>query len=142
VTKLLTLEEWARRRYERPQRLAMLARGNREDRFIASKLLARDGAQTRIARARKACRVLPLDQLRGLPLATEKSRRSAIYFLWQGPILSYVGQSVSVGTRLAAHRCARRQFTHVTILPTPRECLREIERQYIYYYLPSGNAAL
>lgn len=143
MSKLVTLEEWAKRRYERLDALKKMRRSrNPQYRRVAGIQLALPYAYLRVSRGRAACPVMPLDQLRGLPRATERSKRCAVYFLWRGPVLYYVGQSISVGIRLAAHRCAGRVFTHATILTTRHDCLRETEKRFIAAYLPRWNGTL
>lgn len=140
-----SLEAWAKRRYERidwarPSNVIQLVRDRKLDEHIGKILLAKHGVQTRVWRAKKRCRVLPLDQMRGLPAATTRTAESGVYFMWIGPILFYIGQSVNIGVRLPSHKNKRR--TRITFQRVARECLRDVEKAYIYYYLPPGNEAL
>ena len=84
-------------------------------------------------------KVLTLDQLRGLPRVCYGIREPAVYFLWEGPQLIYIGQSEKVCDRVAQHMYCGRVFTHATYEATHRTCLRFNEGQYIWRYNPTFN---
>ncbi len=107
---------------------------------------------------------LPLDQLRGLPENADSFDEyvSAIYFLWQGPRLLYVGHSHSVQARLVSHQLARDgrrsgkpiPFNRATVLVWPpqaqsrivtdslRAAVTAAERAYIRHYRPPFNTLI
>jgi hypothetical protein len=85
-------------------------------------------------------RVLPLDQLRGLPvLKSFDTTHCAVYFLWFGPELVYVGKAVNVGHRIYQHRMARKEFTHATYERGHHDCVRDLEADYVRRYTPLLN---
>lgn len=90
------------------------------------------GADRRIARFR----VLPLDQLRGLPEAAVCE--SGVYFLWNGPELIYIGQSESVATRVGQHRYFGKRFTRATF-EAHCKLRSSFEGEYIRRYEPPLN---
>lgn len=114
----------------------------------------------RISGLERSAAVLPLDQLRGLPenAASFDEYVSAVYFLWDGPRLLYVGHSHSVQARLVSHQLARDglisgkqiPFNRTTVITWPPAELRIItdslraevtasERAYIGHYRPPYN---
>lgn len=98
-----------------------------------------DSLEFSVARRRRGLKrltVLPLDQLRGLP---RQSDEPVVYFLWRGPQLRYIGQSVDVVYRLKQHRRRGKQFTHVTMLSVAPECLCRYERAYVEGFAPPDN---
>ncbi len=107
--------------------------------------------------------ILPLDQLRGLPESVDSLDYyvSAVYFLWRGPSLLYVGHSHSVQARLVSHQMARDgrrsgkriPFSRATLLAWPHErskiitdrlrsAVTEAERAYILRYRPPFNVQI
>lgn len=81
--------------------------------------------------------IMPLDQLRGLGVIGD---RPGIYFLWRGPELLYVGQSIHVETRLADHRRhGFVQWERYTAMRAETRQLEQIERDYIRAYGPPYN---
>lgn len=84
-------------------------------------------------------KVLPLDQLRGLPMVTDEVDASGVYFLWYGPVLMYVGQSKYLSTRIAQHREARKRFTHATYERENEVWIRHNEKGYVLRYCPPLN---
>jgi hypothetical protein len=98
------------------------------------------GKRTMLARANNKFRVLPLDQLRGLPRATSDNGEGGVYFLWFGPELIYIGKGVRVGDRIHRHRKdGVRPFTHATYLPGPDQLIRDFESDYVQRYHPPFN---
>lgn len=93
---------------------------------------------------RRPRRVLPLDQLRSAGL---RATGPGIYFLWRGPELVYIGQSLCVPDRLFQHQRARdglasgkrMQFIRATSIPCAATDLTEIEYEYICTYGPPFN---
>lgn len=102
-------------------------------------------------------RVLPLDQLRGLP-SGEPPWESGVYFLWRGPRLLYVGRATYLGDRLASHvRCRdgvrpgkaipfqrhtyieMPAFVNDVLDPRKHAAVDRIEAQYIRTYRPPYN---
>lgn len=90
-------------------------------------------------RREKRFRVLPLDQLRGLPRVCYGSNEPGVYFLWEGPQLVYVGQSENVAVRVSQHIYFNKVFSRATFLPTHRNCLRTFEGRYVRRYDPPYN---
>jgi hypothetical protein len=84
-----------------------------------------------------AFKILPLDQLRCLP-PTERHSAAGIYFLWSGPQLLYIGQSIDVGRRIQHHRLMK-TFSRATWMPARLDCLRAFELRYINHYNPPEN---
>lgn len=82
-------------------------------------------------------RIMPLDQLRGLPRVSNQME-SGVYFLWRGPMLVYIGQSQSVGFRVGQHRYFRKQFTHATFAAYGNRLI-DFEGRYIRHYEPLLN---
>lgn len=83
--------------------------------------------------------VMPLDQLRGLGVIGD---RPGIYFLWRGPELLYVGQSIHVETRLREHSGRGLiPWTRHTVMRAEIGQLERIERDYIRAYRPPHNTA-
>jgi hypothetical protein len=82
--------------------------------------------------------VLPLDQLRGLPLVADYNG-SGVYFLWRGPTLLYVGQSRYVSTRVFQHRSFGKRFTHATYEKEHEAWIRHNESGYVLKYSPPLN---
>lgn len=93
------------------------------------------------------------DELRELPFDPDYSG-PAVYFLWRGPKLCYIGQSRNFTSRIEQHEDARDGFTgakaipfdSATYLPFPLEdydrgCLRRVklETAYIREYGPPFN---
>lgn len=81
--------------------------------------------------------VRPLDQLRGLPRVDDRND-SGVYFLWYGPALMYVGQSICVATRVAQHR-GNKLFTHATYEREHEAWIRNNEQGYCLRYEPPLN---
>lgn len=102
--------------------------------------MAGSGARLRRGVARLC--VLPLDQLRGLPVITvSDDDKTGVYFLWLGPRLLYVGQSVEIALRVNRHLKDKR-FTHATWLVVAPECLRRYEAGYVWRYGPPYNRTI
>jgi hypothetical protein len=96
------------------------------------------GISARNDRWRKRLIVLPLDQLRGLPVMDSRTTGSGVYFLWIGPLLYYIGRSVNLGLRYDEHR-KKKRFTHATYLPFHREWISYMEEDYVRRYRPPNN---
>lgn len=85
-------------------------------------------------------RIYPLDQLRAAQ--TEHDPDAAIYFLWYGPRLVYIGQSRYLGMRLRQHDLARKfRFDLATWIEVvgDKAFMEEIESAYIRAYRPPFN---
>jgi hypothetical protein len=82
-----------------------------------------------------------LDQLRGLPRATTDTNASGVYFMWFGPVLTYIGKSVEIGYRLFQHRKAAqpKPHTHVTFLVGDPDLIRDFEGDLVRRYEPPYN---
>jgi hypothetical protein len=89
---------------------------------------------------RRSC-LLPLDLLRGLPRANDDAQKAGTYFLWYGPALAYVGESVCVIQRIRQHRDQRRiPFTHATWLRFSVDWHRkDTESMHVRAYSPPYN---
>jgi hypothetical protein len=111
---------------------------SQHDRLVELEIRSIEGAGARLRRGMKRLTPRPLDQLRGLPRVTNGRNGSGIYFLWWGPQLLYIGQSVEVGYRIQQHR-KQKDFTHATWLMTAEECLRRAEQSYVTYHRPILN---
>ena len=105
--------------------------------------------------------IFPMDRLRSLPCVTTiddiGQSVSGLYFLWSGPALLYVGQSVCIAGRVSQHEAARnglrsgkpipfRRATFIDItdshwLNTDRQrlALDQVELAYIRKYRPPYN---
>lgn len=74
--------------------------------------------------------IFPKDQLRGLPSGDVVGKRadscSGVYFLWRGPALLYVGQSVCVGTRLGQHEDAQIGMRRAKVIPFDRSTVLDL----------------
>jgi hypothetical protein len=97
-----------------------------------------DGLEKRNARWRSRLIVYPLDQLRGLPLVTNATNESGVYFLWIGPLLWYIGQSRNVNLRIQQHATVKR-FTHATYLSVHRDWTKYLEEDHVIAYHPRAN---
>lgn len=95
-----------------------------------------DGVITYDRVMRRFC-LLPLDQLRGLPLVDDQIE-SGVYFLWYGPALTYIGRSMNVSERVGQHVWTK-TYTHATYLRVPWRCMDQYEKRYIYHYDPPSN---
>lgn len=84
-------------------------------------------------------RVLPLDQIRGLPIADKSTTDSGVYFLWNGPQLTYIGKGNCVRDRLSFHAKKGKYFTHATYELLLDSCARLCEADYINRYWPPLN---
>lgn len=97
-----------------------------------------------IEREQARLRVLPLDQLRGLRMASRLGARraaarvSGLYFLWRGPRLVYVGRSVNIGYRMEDH-ATNKAFTHATWMRVRQANQVDLERAMIRHYRPELN---
>jgi hypothetical protein len=112
--------------------LRQLAGKRRRDHLV-------DAAGKAMSRCYRRFKVLPLDQLRGLPAALPSTARSGVYFLWFGPELVYIGKSVCIGDRIFYHRVMHKEFTHATFERGHPECIRELEGDYVLRYRPLLN---
>lgn len=65
---------------------------------------------------------------------------SGIYFLIKDEKIIYVGQSISVLSRVKDHQNYR-DFDHFTCIPCPKEHLDMLESLYIHFLRPEQNAA-
>jgi hypothetical protein len=92
------------------------------------------GANRRIARFR----VLPLDQLRGLPVPVG-TECVGVYFLWRGPKLLYIGHSLNVSLRVGQHAYFGKKFTRSTYEPCHCHQTRSAEAHYVLRYEPPLN---
>jgi hypothetical protein len=106
----------------------------------------RPGAELHAARSRAQVRVLPLDQLRGLP----SSDGAGIYFLWLAGRLQYIGTSVGMLRRTNEHLLSATTrgpggelipYTRATMLLVPDPVRYELEALYIRRYAPPFNRA-
>jgi hypothetical protein len=155
--KEIPLDAWAAAKFSPPPSIHTLRRWVRETKIFPiprkygrEYLVAHDADYVATPRPRRACLVrpaaipvsaaLPLDQLRGLFRVDRCDRAPGIYFLWNGPKLLYVGQSVHVGTRVYQHSL-RKQFTHATWMPSEIRLLRTLERLYLARYAPHLNVS-
>lgn len=66
---------------------------------------------------------------------------SGVYFLCDGPLLVYIGQSVNPMARIAQHR-KDKEFTHAFLLPIPESELDKIEGALIRKLNPKYNNAV
>lgn len=64
---------------------------------------------------------------------------SGIYFLIKDQKIIYVGQSISVLSRIKDHQ-NHRDFDHFTCIPCPKEHLDMLESLYIHFLRPEQNA--
>jgi len=64
--------------------------------------------------------------------------KSGIYFLIRAGQIIYVGQSVDIAARIAAH-AARKTFDHWSWVPCERTHLNAMERAYIERFMPAEN---
>jgi hypothetical protein len=82
---------------------------------------------------------LPLSQMAGqLREYPWREAASAIYFLVKGSEVVYVGQSTSLGQRLATHSGSK-EFDRAFYLPVPRASLNELESALIRTLRPKLN---
>jgi len=88
-----------------------------------------------------ARKILSLDELR--PLREKKSSVQGIYFLFLGDQLMYVGQSINVYARIAAHDLFEwDSFCYIKCESFTREEMELVETAYIAAYKPPGNRQL
>src|SRR5574343_662611 len=66
---------------------------------------------------------------------------AGVYCLIRGGVVSYVGQSKNMLTRVSTHAASGRQFDRVTFIPCTEDNLTELERKYIQYLNPIENAS-
>lgn len=104
--------------------------------------------------------MLSIDELRELPFDPDYNG-SAVYFLWRGPKLCYIGRSGNFGYRIEQHEAARDGFTGAkaipfdtaTYIPCPfpnpvfisnRESgwMLVTEARYLYEYKPPFNVRI
>lgn len=155
--KEVPLEIWAAAKFAPPPSIHTLRRWVRETKIFPiprkygrEYLVKTDADYVVSTKARMAClarpriapssAALPLDQLRGLIRVMRYDGFPGIYFLWNGPKLLYVGQSVHAGTRVYQHSLCKR-FTHATWMRAEIALLRTIERLYLYHYSPPLNVS-
>lgn len=84
--------------------------------------------------------VYPLDQLRGAQ--TEHDPDAAVYFLWYGPRLMYIGNSLYLGLRLRQHELAGKiPFNAASWLDVggDKSFVEAVEAAYIRAYRPPFN---
>lgn len=103
----------------------------------AAKSLARKPPVTRARLARKFAGVMPADQLRALP--TDEQAEHAVYFLWLGPQLIYVGQTIQAQTRFEQHYASGKRWSRATMLAVPHGWGRTVEADYVRRYRPPLN---
>lgn len=92
--------------------------------------------------------ILSLDGLRALPSDTgDLIDVCAVYFLWRGDELLYVGQSACLENRIFSHERRRDgyqagvqiPFDRFTFLQTGKEAIDATETTYIQAYWPQYN---
>lgn len=66
---------------------------------------------------------------------------SGIYFLILNDVITYIGQSKNVMTRIAEHARKGRKFTHISIIPCNEDDLIFLEKQYIEKFKPESNVS-
>lgn len=113
--------------------------GGNQRRDLARALRAEKERKRKHRFRRERCfarfRVLHLDQLRALPLVTSRVACGAVYFLWDGPRLVYIGKSINaLQDRVLFHRRDGKHFTHATYEQTNSSCARWCESQYLMRY--------
>ena len=116
-------------------------RSDQINREIDAEFVGRNASGLAVPAARHEMRkcVLPLDQLRGLPIADDTTGGSGVYFMWHGPVLVYVGQSRCVGNRIEQHG-HRKPYTRITWLSVTADAwLRDYEGDYVRRYSPPFN---
>lgn len=70
----------------------------------------------------------------------ESFAQPGIYFLWQGEVVVYVGQSKHVTNRILKHAVDKlKTFDGVSSIPCPRKALLKTERYFIEALLPKYN---
>lgn len=69
----------------------------------------------------------------------EISNISGIYFLCRGNKVTYVGQAMRSGVRIAQHVADGRQFDRAYILPVPLSALDSVESAFINVLKPEEN---
>ncbi len=84
-------------------------------------------------------KVLPLDQLRGLPEVTLATAWSGVYFLWRKAELVYVGEAVNIYRRIREHRWEGKRFTRATSMYFQPKSTMEVEARYVAHYRPRLN---
>ena len=68
---------------------------------------------------------------------------SAIYVLWEGENMTYIGQSVHWYWRVLSHirnaKSNKKNTTHFNILPTEKSQLNQVEKRLINHFKPTYN---
>jgi hypothetical protein len=80
--------------------------------------------------------IIPGDIVTVVPI----NKGACVYFLFQDETLVYIGKSVHVLARIAAHEdCSRKQFNGVYVCPVDESVLSDAEMINIFYYQPEYN---
>lgn len=69
----------------------------------------------------------------------ERIGRAAVYFLWRGQDLVYVGRSALLAHRIGQHVQAGRRFDRVTYCPLDPQDLADVEEVLIWWLRPPEN---
>ena len=68
-----------------------------------------------------------------------KQKRSAIYYLFDGDEIVYVGQSIRVFTRIRDHLLSGKRFNGFAVMDTRQELLNQVEAEEIVNHNPRYN---
>ena len=163
--RLTTLEDWAAklfgqhapsihtlRRWARDAKILPTPKKHGRTYFVAvHAIYLGDRAQLDSARGRirRMCcsqpLTYPLDYLRSLDDTSHEG--AAVYFLWNGPKLLYVGKTIRLRRRIATHSANRDgrsygkpvPFNRYTVLKGSDKAIADIERRHIAHYRPPFN---
>jgi excisionase family DNA binding protein len=129
----------------------------KEDVFAFVNVLAREGWRQQVGRERAFLRPAPPGSVVAalLPVALlpvksdllETCNCPAVYFLFCGDVVIYVGSSINPARRLNDHaqgtaKTPKKDFTHALCLPVPLQELIETEKKFIALLDPPLNVNL